>query len=75
MIQLQIVEYAKAQLSLGISEEVIKSALIDVGWVQADVDDSIRSVTLKKVSDTIEHLFRSSTHKPAFSGISFHKVV
>ncbi len=48
MIQQQIVDYAKAQLGAGLSEEVIKGALLQAGWVSADVDDSIKSVTQKK---------------------------
>ena len=35
---------------------------------------SILAEVAKRVSATIEHLFRTGTHKPAFSGISFHKV-
>ena len=47
MIQQQIVEYAKAQLGFGISEEVIKGALMEAGWGISDIDDSIKSITQK----------------------------
>lgn len=35
---------------------------------------SIPANVAKRVSDAVEHLFRSSVNQPAFSGISFHKV-
>ncbi len=56
MIQQQIVEYAKAQLGLGISEEVIKSALVQAGWSVIDVDDSIKGVVQKKAPEVVRIL-------------------
>ncbi|MEK7507735.1 MAG: hypothetical protein AAB602_01465 [Patescibacteria group bacterium] len=63
MLQQQISEYAKAQLGLGISEEVIRSALVDAGWTVQDVDDSIKSVAQKNAMEAAHPAFSTPVFK------------
>lgn len=42
MIQQQIVDYARAQLKLGVSRAVVKSTLLGAGWAEADIEDSLK---------------------------------
>ena len=44
MVQPQIVEYAASQTKLGLSKDLIKSALTGAGWSASDVDDSLKSL-------------------------------
>lgn len=46
MIQQQIVDYAKSQLKLGISQDAVKNALVRAGWAEADVEDSFGSMEI-----------------------------
>jgi len=70
MVQQQIVEYAKTQLGLGISEEVVKNALIQAGWSSADVEDSIKSVAPKKAATSFSPVSTSASpvSRPSSSG-------
>ena len=70
MVQQQIVEYAKTQLGLGISEEVVKNALIQAGWSSADVEDSIKSVAPKKSATSFSPVSTSTSpaSRPSSSG-------
>ena len=54
MLQQQIVEYAKAQLGLGMSEEVIRNALVEAGWTLQDVNDSITSAAQKNTPEIMK---------------------
>ncbi len=73
MIQPQIAAYAKTQLGLGMSEEVIRNALVEAGWTVQDVEDSIKSVAQEKQPDVMSPVSsatpssRPSTQSHGFS--------
>ncbi len=39
----QLVDYIKQQLQGGVQKDAVKKALLDAGWPQADVDDSVKA--------------------------------
>ena len=44
MVQDQLVEYVSSQMKAGVSRDAIKAALAGVGWVAADVEDTLKKV-------------------------------
>lgn len=44
MVQEQLVDYISSQLKLGVARGAIKSALITAGWVETDVEDTLKKV-------------------------------
>jgi hypothetical protein len=44
MIQNQLVEYISSQIKAGVPRAAVKSALIGVGWAEADVEDTLKKV-------------------------------
>lgn len=50
MIQLQVVEYAKSQLKLGVSRQAVKDVLLGAGWAETDVEDSLRNIVAEVIT-------------------------
>ena len=44
MVQSQLTDYVASQIKLGVSRDAIKSALVGAGWMEADVEDTLKSV-------------------------------
>ncbi len=45
MVQKQLVDYIKAQIKVGVGKEELKGALLDAGWNEADINDSVENAT------------------------------
>jgi hypothetical protein len=43
MVQQQLVDYIKDQFKVGVGEDVLRGALLEAGWSEADIDDSVKS--------------------------------
>ncbi len=45
MVQPQLVEYVSSQMKLGVSRDAIKSALTGAGWMEVDVEDTLKAAS------------------------------
>lgn len=72
MIQKQIVDYAKSQISVGVGRDAIREALVGAGWTGQDINDSF--ATLDAVSSNksaVQDFFpvKSASSEPARGGV------
>ncbi len=44
MVQEQLVDYISGQLKLGVSREAVKTALVGVGWMAGDIEETLKKV-------------------------------
>ncbi len=44
MVQPQLVDYIASQVKLGVSRDAIKSALVGAGWMEIDIEDTLKKI-------------------------------
>ena len=67
MVQDQLIDYISAQLKLGVAKDAIRSSLIGAGWLEIDIEDTMKKVDSVQTSAPAASPVASPKTEPASS--------